>query len=284
MLATCAPAWGSHNMTEIVSTGPAGGNGAVSSQFRGASADGTRIFFQSNEALVTADTDTRMDIYERSGATTTLLSTGPAGGNGAFNASFSANSADGTRVFFRTSEQLVSGDTDTTQDLYERFNGTTTLMSTGPAGGNGPFQVIFSGISQDGSKVFFDTAESLVAGDTDGWRDVYQRSAGTTTLVSTGALGGNGQFDATYAGKSQDGARVFFHTDEPLEGSDVDTSQDVYARSGGATSHLSIGPAGGNGNDGLRLRRVLRRRLGGWVDRVAAHRRGAGRRRLGHRE
>jgi hypothetical protein len=180
---------------------------------------------------------------------TTLLSTGPAGGNGAFNASFAASSADGTRVFFRTSEQLVSGDSDTTQDLYERFNGTTTLMSTGAAGGNGQFQVIFSGISEDGSKVFFDTAESLVAGDTDGWRDVYQRSSGTTSLVSTGALGGNGPFEATYAGKSQDGSRVFFHTDEPLEGSDIDTSQDVYARSGGATSHLSIGPAGGNGNE-----------------------------------
>ncbi len=136
-LAMCATASGSHNVTAVVSTGPAGGNGAVSSQFRGASADGSRIFFQSNEALVAADTDTRMDIYERSGSTTTLLSTGPAGGNGAFNASFAANSADGTRVFFRTSEQLVSGDTDTTQDLYERFNGTTTLMSTGPAGGNG---------------------------------------------------------------------------------------------------------------------------------------------------
>jgi hypothetical protein len=249
-LAVCPTAWGSHNVTTVVSTGPAGGNGAVSSQFRGASADGTRVFFQSNEALVTADTDTRMDIYERLGATTTLLSTGPTGGNGAFGASFAANSAAGTRVFFRTSEQLVSGDTDTTQDLYERFNGTTTLMSTGPTGGNGAFQVIFSGISQDGSRVLFSTAESLVSTDADGgWTDVYQRSNGTTTLISTGALGGNAPFEATYAGKSQDGARVFFHTDEPLEGSDVDTSQDVYARSGGATSHLSIGPAGGNGND-----------------------------------
>jgi hypothetical protein len=238
----------SHNTTEIVSTGPNGGNGAISSQYRGASADGARIFFQSSEQLVAADTDTRMDLYQRSGGTTTLLSTGPTGGNGAFNVSFSANTPDGARVFFRTSEQLVSSDTDTTQDLYERFNGTTTLMSTGPAGGNGSFQVIFDGISQDGSKVFFDTAESLVSADTDsGWRDVYQRSGGTTTLVSTGALG-NGPFDATYAGEARDGSRVFFHTDEPLEGSDFDTSQDVYARAGGATSHLSIGPAGGNGN------------------------------------
>src|SRR5688500_7127280 len=173
-LGMSATASGSHNVTTIVSTGPAGGNGAVSSQFRGASADGTRIFFQSSEALVTADTDARMDIYERSGTTTTLLSTGPAGGNGAFNASFAANSADGARVFFRTSEQLVSGDTDTTQDLYERFNGTTTLMSTGAAGGNGTFQMIFSGISKDGSKVSMIPVESLVTGETVGWCDEYQ--------------------------------------------------------------------------------------------------------------
>jgi hypothetical protein len=256
LLAACAaalvpgtPAWGNHNTTVVVSTGPTGGNGAVSAQFRGASADGSRVFFQSNEQLVAADTDTRMDIYERSGATTTLLSTGAAGGNGLFNASFAANSADGTRVFFRTSEQLVASDTDAAQDVYERFNGTTTLVSTGPSGGNGAYQVIFDAISEDGTKVFFDTGESLVAGDTDGgWRDTYQRANGTTTLVSTGSLGAGGPFEATYAGKSRDGSRVFFHTVEPLEATDFDTSQDVYARAGGVTAHLSIGPAGGNGN------------------------------------
>jgi len=239
-----------HNTTSLLSTGPNGGNGAVSSQFRGASADGTRVFFQSNEQLVAADTDARMDIYERSGTTTTLISTGPSGGNGAFNASFAASSADGTRVFFRTSEQLVASDTDTTQDLYERAGGTTTLLSTGPSGGNGAFQVIFNAISPDGSRVLFSTAESLVGADADGgWTDVYQRSGGTTTLISTGALGGNGEFEALYAGKSQDATRVFFHSDEPLEASDFDTSQDVYVRAAGATAHLSIGPAGGNGNE-----------------------------------
>jgi hypothetical protein len=250
VLSCSGTAFANHNTTEIVSTGPNGGNGPISSQFRGASADGSRVFFQSNEQLVAADTDTRMDVYERAGATTILLSTGPAGGNGAFNVSFAANSADGTRVFFRTTEQLVSSDADTTQDLYERSGGATTLLSTGPAGGNGAFQAIFAGISQDGSKAFFQTSESLVAADADtGWRDVYQRSNGTTTLFSTWALGGNGDFDATYAGASRDGARVFFLTDEPLEGSDFDPMQDVYVREGGATSHLSIGPAGGNGND-----------------------------------
>ena len=65
-----------HNTTELVSTGPTGGNGAISSQYRGASADGTRVIFQTTEQLVAADTDTRMDIYERAAGTTTLLSPG----------------------------------------------------------------------------------------------------------------------------------------------------------------------------------------------------------------
>ena len=46
------------------------------------------------------------------GGQTTLLSTGPTGGNGAFDASFTGASADGTRVFFGTEESLVSADTD----------------------------------------------------------------------------------------------------------------------------------------------------------------------------
>jgi hypothetical protein len=250
VLAWPGTAHATHNTTEIASIGPTGGNGTISSQFRGASADGTKVFFQSNEQLVAADTDTRMDVYQRSGGTTTLISTGPAGGNGSFNVSFSANSTDGSRVFFRTSEPLVASDTDTTQDLYERAGGTTTLLSTGPAGGNGAFQVIFNGISADGTRALFTTAESLVAADADpDSSDVYMRSGGTTTLISTGALGGNGELEAAYAGQSQDATRVFFHTDEPLEASDIDTTQDVYVRADGATTHLSIGPAGGNGND-----------------------------------
>ena len=240
----CAAAWGNHNTIDVVSTGPAGGNGALSSQFRGASADGTRVIFQSSEPLVASDTDTRMDLYERTAGVTTLLSVGPNGGNGAFNAAFSAVSQNGSRVFFRTSEALVASDTDTTQDLYERASGVTSLISTGTTGAGGS-AVIFDAISPDGSAVLFDTAEQLVASDTDTWRDVYRRAGGTTTLVSVGA----GDSDALFAGASSDATRVFFTSEAPFAASDFDTMQDVYESTGGTVTHLSIGPVGGNGNE-----------------------------------
>ena len=47
-------------------------------------------------------------------------------GNGAFDADFVGASSDGSKVFFRTFEKLVSGDTDSGQDIYERSGGTTT--------------------------------------------------------------------------------------------------------------------------------------------------------------
>lgn len=247
-LAAPGTALANHNMTDLISSGPAGGNAETAGVYRGASEDGTRVFFQTAEPLVSADTDNSIDVYERLLAGTTLLSTGPVGGNGANSATFAGASADGLHVFFRTTERLVSADTDSAQDIYERYNGTTTLVSTGPNGGSGSFNAIYDGVSKDGSRVFFDTSESLVGSDTDISRDIYMRSGGTTTLISMGSIGGNGSFNAVFSGMSEDGGHVFFVTDEPLASSDVDPMQDVYERSGGTTTHLSIGPAGGNGN------------------------------------
>ena len=113
------------------------------------------------------------DVYERSGGQTTLISTGPAGGNGAFDPSFEDVSADGAHVLFSTDEALVSADTDTQIDLYERSGGQTTLISTGPAGGNGAFEPSFEAVSADGARVLFSTDESLISADTDTAEDVY---------------------------------------------------------------------------------------------------------------
>src|SRR4029453_14724584 len=148
--------------------------------------------------------------YERSGSSTTLLTTGPAGGNGPFHTYFEGVSTAGSPVAFGTRESLVSTDTDSSEDVYQHSGAGTAIVSTGPAGGNGAFEALLSGSSADGSRVFFRTAESLVSSDTDHAGDVYQRSGGTTTIVSTGPAGGNGALSAHFDGASADGTRVFF--------------------------------------------------------------------------
>jgi hypothetical protein len=174
------------------------------------------------------------------------VSTGPAGGNGARDAEFRVVSDGGTRVLFETAESLVSSDTDSALDVYERSGGTTTLLSTGPTGGNGSTDSMFQGASADASRIVFGTTEAMVASDTDGMFDLYERTGGTTTLVSTGPSGGNGAFEAFFSAISTDGSRIIFETQEQLS-SDTDTMPDVYERAGGVTTRLSTGTGGGNG-------------------------------------
>ena len=232
-----------HSLKEEISIGPGGGNGAFNAFFDGSSGDGTHAVFETNESLVPSDTDAFYDIYERVGNTTSLVSTGPSGGNGASDAFFDGVSDDGSKILFDTDERLVPADTDNSIDVYMRSGGTTTLVSTGPAGGNGAFDVTFDGISRDGGHVFFETDEALVAGDTDGATDIYDRSGGTTALVTSGTSPGIAIFD----GSSDSGDRVYFDTTESLAPADTDGQYDVYERFSGTANLISTGPGGGNG-------------------------------------
>jgi len=243
MLAAAPAAMANHSTKDHVSIGPSGGNGAVDAFFSFSSSDGSRAFFETPESLVAGDTDAAYDLYQRQAGSTTLISTGPAGGNGNFDVFPADVSADGLHVFFETEEQLVAGDTDGFFDIYERSGGTTTLISTGPTGGNGQFDVFFHDVSIDGARVFFETEEQLVAGDTDTQADIYERTGGSTSLVSTG----NGNFPAVFAGISQDGTRVFFETEESLGAGDADSNFDIYRRQSGTTTLISTGSPGGNG-------------------------------------
>ena len=212
---------------------------ATDATFGGISSDGTKAFFNSADQLTGDDTDGQVDVYRRSGTTTTRISVGAINGNLGHNASFAGASADGNRVFFTTTEQLASTDTDSSSDAYERFGSTTTQVSTGAINGNSPIAVTFEGASADGLHVFFSTTEALVAGDADGSRDIYERFNGVITRISAGAINGNGAFDAAFAGSSSDGTHVFFTTNEPLVSADTDTRRDIYERfSGGTTSRL----------------------------------------------
>ncbi len=116
-----------------------------------------------------------------------------------------------------------------------------------------------------------------MSGDTDSGDDLYERSGGTTTQVSEGAINGNLAFEVCFFGASSDGLKVFFVTDEPLVSGDTDGYFDLYERSGGTTTQVSQGQMNGNGDFGHcgAIQRRLERRLEG----LLRHRRAAGQRR-----
>jgi hypothetical protein len=81
-------------------------------------------------------------------------------------------------VLVETSEPLLASDTDSVNDVYERTGGATTHISIGPAGGNAAIASFFSGMSEGGERIFFDTRESLMTSDTDTARDLYVADLG----------------------------------------------------------------------------------------------------------
>jgi hypothetical protein len=117
-------------------------------------------------------------------------------------------SADGSKVFFETSEKLVAADVngdqgcppypnagvDTCQDVYEweapgadAHGCTTTSPAYSPqdggclyliSSGKGPYPAFLADASATGDDVFFFTRDQLVPGDGDGIQDVYDARVG----------------------------------------------------------------------------------------------------------
>jgi Tol biopolymer transport system component len=147
--------------------------------------------------MVTGDTNPGSDVFIKDLATGAirLVSSG-ANGQGNSAESFHASiSADGRYVaFLSNSSNLVSGDTNAVADVFVKdlLTGVVERASISTSGAQANASNGNAQISTDGRFVAFDSnASNLVAGDTNGWQDVFVRDRITGTLerVSVAADG-----------------------------------------------------------------------------------------------
>lgn len=225
-------------VTSLVSTG----TDQSGAGFNGAADDGSPAYFQTNEQVTGNDNDLGQDIYRRQSGQNTLVS-----GSGTDDfASFQDVSADGSRVFFETFEQLDEDDDDNVIDIYRSESGQITLVS---GASDDDFFADFRGMAEDGSPVFFETEEPLEGDDQDEdcpntpgdcRIDVYRFQSGQVALVSSGNTDDE---DVNYNGNAEDGYPVAFTSTEPVVDGDNDSVRDVFkANSSLEVSQVSSGP------------------------------------------
>jgi len=230
---------------ERVSVGPYGRQGNADSggiSNPAVSGDGRLAVFTSDASnLVSGDTNNLPDVFlrDRVAKTTRRVSVGPAGiqGNGMSGSFPPAISADGRVVVFESlASTLVASDTNGVADVFVRDlqAGATRRVSVGPGGrqaDNGSESV---SVSADGRIVTFASyAANLVAGDTNGVRDVFarDRSAGVTLRISVSSAGLQADASSLTPAVSADGRHVAFSSDASnLAGGDTNTATDVFVR------------------------------------------------------
>jgi hypothetical protein len=105
--------------------------------------------------------------------------------------------------------------------------GKAALSHALPSGNLGNTFVIITGnhgISEDGSRIFFDTPDAVLAQDTNGVRDAYEWHEGVVSLVSTGV----NQRESFSGDNTPSANDVFFATAEGLNSGDTDEGYDLY--------------------------------------------------------
>jgi TolB protein len=188
---------------------------------------------------------------------TVLVSANRSGGVGNRSSAEPAISGNGRFVAFTShSTNLVAGDTNSRQDVFLRdlMTGTTRRVSLGPQGRQGNRRSHQAAVSTDGRYVVFSSdATNLVAGDTNGWPDVFVRDtvAGVTRRISVGPGGVQANRDSAAGAISGDGRYVAFVSGATnLVPGDTNGVSDLFVRDtvANTTSRLSLGPGGVQSN------------------------------------
>ena len=222
--------------------------------------DGRYIVFHSNATnLVAGDTNGFTDVFLRDTQlnTTTRVSISTAGTQGDSYSNGGRLSSDGRYVIFSSNAtNLVAGDTNGSADTFIRDTqlNTTTRVSVANDGSQSDGYSQTYGMTTDGRYVVFSSdATNLVAGDTNGFNDVFVRDTqlNTTTRISVSTAGV--ETDAYSIGYtiSSDGRYVAFQSEATnLVANDTNGLSDVFVRDTqlNTTTRVSISTAGVEGD------------------------------------
>jgi hypothetical protein len=255
-------------------------NGVSPVSYVGSAADGSRVFFTTDQQLVDTDTDTTGDLYACdipggvpapvgvANPCSALRRVSGVTGVSARVQSVAAVSEDGSRVYFVANGVLADNvgvnrvrAVDGADNLYvwgidaAHPDGKLTFIDDLAGGG-----IANARTTPDGRYLVFGTAAGLVTdgpgADSDGGAvDLYRydAQAGALVRVSTGLAGSGGNTPGMDASNNEengtmtaDGSTIVFVTGEALSSNDVDGVSDVYAwHDDGRVSLISDGQTGG---------------------------------------
>jgi Tol biopolymer transport system component len=247
--------------TTRVSTAADGTQGNGSSFGPIFSPDGTKVAFASDASnVVPGDTNNAHDIFVKDLTTGAIqrISTDALGAQGNRDSFGAIFSPDGTKVAFQSwAFNLVPGDTNNGYDIFVKdlANGAIRLVSTDAVGGQGNGGSNSPAFSLDWGKVaFYSDASNLVPGDTNSAYDIFVKAlaSGAISLVSTDALGAQGNDDSYDPVISAEGSKVaFWSLATNLVPGDTNNRYDVFVKdlATGAIERISTNAWGVQGND-----------------------------------
>lgn len=226
------------------------------------SADGRYVVFHSLASdLVAGDTNGKEDIFRKNLLTGDVVRVSTDADNqqaNGGNSYYAQVSADGRYVLFESdANNLVADDTNGTRDIFLKDLQTDeiTRVSTDSDGIQGLGKSAKAQFSPDGRYVLFESnSSSLVAGDTNGVRDIFRKDLLTDQIirVSTTSDGSEAMGDSFGAELSADGRYlVFTSAAGNLAAGGTEGRYDIYRKDLQTGAVMRLSPAkDGSASDG----------------------------------
>ena len=224
------------------------------------SGDGSMVVYESHASnLVAGDTNGADDVFvfDVASGVTRRVSVASDGTQANADSDSPSVSADGSRVVYRSdASNLVTGDTNGHRDMFvfDTASGETTLVSVASDGTQADADSWAPSVSGDGSLIAYTSyASNLVAGDTNGFEDVFvfDVGSGVTRRVSVASDGTQAKSGSYEPSVSADGSTVVYSSwASHLVTGETNYAIDVFVFdiASGETTLLSVAPDGGQGN------------------------------------